>query len=215
MTALPAAGVASKRLTQTAVDIVCTRHERLWSAKQGGARANFAFADISGLSLAGRNLADADFSGAIMAGVNLDGAKLDNAVLFGADMQGATFREASLRRADLRGASLRGADLTGADMFEADLREGSIAAADKKMGYRVIEHVNRFGAQGVILAGANLERSRMSGIVAIRADFTDAVMKDAKLVRANLKQANLSGCPFAKFLLLPRSSLHNSIVNHL
>ena len=130
MSSLPAAGVASKRLTQTEVDIICTRHERLWSAKQGGARANFAFADLSGLSLAGRNLADADFSGATMAGVNFNGCKLDNAVLFGADMQGATFREASLRRADLRGASLRGADLTGADMFEADLREGSIAAAD-------------------------------------------------------------------------------------
>jgi uncharacterized protein YjbI with pentapeptide repeats len=78
-------------------------------------------------------------------------------------------------------------------LFEADLRVGSIAAADKKMGYRVLEHANRFGAQGVILAGANLERSRLSGIVAIRADFTDAMMKDAKLVRANLKQANLSG----------------------
>jgi uncharacterized protein YjbI with pentapeptide repeats len=37
----------------------------------------------------------------------------------------------------------------------------------------------------------------MSGVAAIRADFTDAIMKDAKLVRANLKQANMTGANLA------------------
>jgi len=198
MYAVPAAGASARRLTQTDVDVICTKHDRLWSVRQGGARAVFAFMDLSGLNLAGRNLADADFSGAVLEGTILSGAKLDNANMFGADLQNAVLREASMRRTDLRGACLRGADLTGADLFEADLREGSIAAADKDKGFRVLEHANRGNqAQGVILAGANLERSKLTGIIAIKADFTDAILKDAKLVRANLKQATMTGANMA------------------
>src|SRR5262249_29374847 len=48
-------------------------------------------------------------------------------------------------------------------------------------------------AEGAILVGANLERSKLSGVIAVKADFTDAVLKDARLVRANLKQASLKG----------------------
>ena len=193
MTAL-APDEARRRLTQQEVDLICARHDRLWTARPGGARAVFTFADLSGLSLKDRNLCDADFSGALLDGADRSGARLDNANLFGADLQGAKLVGASLRRADLRGACLRGADLSGADMFEADLREGAIAAADKARGYRVLEHLQRAShAHGAILAGANLERSRLTGIVAVSADFTDAVMKDCKLVRANLKAATMTG----------------------
>jgi len=115
-----------KRLTQYDVDVICAKHDRLWSARMGGARAVFAFCDISGLSLTGRNLCDADFTGAVMVGCDLRKTKLDNANLYGADMQGADLTDASLRRADLRGSSLRGANLTGADMFEADLRDADM-----------------------------------------------------------------------------------------
>src|ERR1700722_10501961 len=183
-----------RRLTQAEVDTICVRHDRLWSSRTGGARAAFTWKDISGLDLSGRNLCDADFTGAILADCNFAGARLDNANMFGADAQGANFRDASLRRADLRGSCLRGADLSGADLFEADLREGTIATADREKGLRILEPVDRTAnAQGAILAGANLERSRLSGVIALKADFTDAVMKDCKLVRANLKQAKMSG----------------------
>ena len=152
-----------KRLTQHDVDVICAKHDRLWSARLDGARAVFAFCDISGLSMTGRNLCDADFTGAVLVGCDLRKTRLDNANFYGADMQGADLSDASLRRADLRGASLRGANLTGADMFEADLREGTIAAADRKEGYRVIELTQREAyASGANLSGANLERSRRS-----------------------------------------------------
>jgi uncharacterized protein YjbI with pentapeptide repeats len=83
-------------------------------------------------------------------------------------------------------------------MFEADLREGSIAAVDRVKGLRLLEHANRVAEiHGATLIGTNLERSKMSGAIAVRADFTDAVMKDAKLVRANLKQANMTGANLA------------------
>ena len=84
--------------------------------------------------------------------------------------------------------------ISGADMFEADLREGVIAAADATLGIRVIETRMRSSeAQGASLVGANLERSKLSGVIALKADFSDAVMKDCKLVRANLKQATMKG----------------------
>ena len=188
-----------KRLTQAELDLVCARHDRLFQARPGGARAVFAWLDISFLSLKGRNLADADFAAACLEGCDLTGAKLDNAIFFGADMQDAVLADASLRRADLRGACLRGADLSGADLFEADLREGTIAAADAKLGFKVIEPRQReeTEATGACLAGANLQRSKMSGVIAIKADFSGAVMKDCKMVRANLKQADFRGADLA------------------
>ena len=198
MTAPVAAGHEYRRLTQYDVDVICAKHDRLWAARLGGARAVFAFCDLSGLSVTGRNLCDADFTGALLVGCDMRKAKLDNANMYGADMQGADLTDASMRRVDLRGSSLRGANLTGADLFEADLREGSIAAADRKEGYKIIEPVHREAyATGAVLAGANLERSRLSGIMATKADFSDAILKDAKLVRANLKQANFNGANLA------------------
>jgi uncharacterized protein YjbI with pentapeptide repeats len=187
----------TRRITQAEADQICARHDRLWTSKPGGARAVFAWMDLSGLDLAGRNLCDADFSGAVLAGCLMQDARLDHAIMFGADLQDADMRNCSLRRADLRGACLRNVDLTGADMFEADLREGVLAAADPKFGFRRIEAGGsaRVGdAQGAKLVGANLERSKLSGVIAVRADFTDAILKDARLVRANLKQATLKGC---------------------
>jgi len=186
------------KLTQHELEAICAKHDRLWTSKPGGARAVFAWRDLTGLDLRGKNLCDADLTGAILADCHMQGIRLDHANLFGADLQNTNLTDASLRRADLRGACLRNANLTGADLFEADLREGSIAAVDREKGLRVLEHQNRVGeASGAILAGANLERSRLSGVMAIKADFSDAILKDAKLVRANLKQANMSGANMA------------------
>jgi uncharacterized protein YjbI with pentapeptide repeats len=187
-----------RRIDQQELEAVCAKHDRLWSSKPGGARAVFAWKDLSGLDLRGKNLCDADFTGALLVGCQMQGVRLDHANLFGCDLQNADLTDASLRRADLRAACLRNANLTGCDLFEADLREGAIAAADREKGLRVMEHVDRVGEMsGAILAGANLERSRLSGVMAVKADFTDAILKDAKLVRANLKQAQMSGANLA------------------
>ena len=91
-----AAEPVRRTLTQEEVDAVCLKHDRLWQARPGGARAVFAWMDLSGVSLRGRNLADADFTAACLIGCDLTGAKLDNANFFGADMQDATLVDASL-----------------------------------------------------------------------------------------------------------------------
>ena len=96
--------IVRKRLTQAELDAICARHDRLFQARPGGARAVFAWMDLSGLCLKGRNLADADFAAACLERCDLTGARLDNANFFGADMQDAILADVSLRRADLRGA---------------------------------------------------------------------------------------------------------------
>ena len=186
------------KLTQAQVDAICAKHERFWAAKPGGGRAVFAWCDLSGLSLRGRNLVDADFTAAILTDADLAGCVLDKSNLFCADLQLANLSGASMRRVDLRGACLRGANLSNADLHEADLREGALALPDKQTGLAYVEISMRTSeANYANLRGANLERSKLSGIQAMKADFTDAVMKSCKLVRANLKQAIMDNVDLA------------------
>src|SRR4029450_4668402 len=96
------------RLSQADVDAICLKHDRLWSAKPGGARAVFAFKDLTGVDLRGRNLWGAACASRVHC--KFRGARLDNATLFCADLTGADLTDTSLRRADLRGSSLRNAD---------------------------------------------------------------------------------------------------------
>src|SRR6201996_7746157 len=128
------------KLTQKDVAAAVARHEMLYSGRLGGARATFAFCDLSGLDLSGRNLSDADFTGAVLEETNFYGARLEAASFFGADLRRANLSNASMRRADLRGASLRGANLIGTDLYEADFREGTIAEKDRYGNLRVLQH---------------------------------------------------------------------------
>src|SRR6201990_2247674 len=104
MSAIPAP--KPRRLSQAEVDLICAKHDRLWAARPGGARAVFSWCDLSGLNLSNRNLSDADFTGAILSDCRFQGARLDHATLYCADLQHADLTEASLKRADLRGACL-------------------------------------------------------------------------------------------------------------
>ena len=88
---------AFTRLTQKDVSQAAARHEMLYSGRIGGARASFAFCDLSGLDLSGRNLADADFTGAACEETNLAGAKLDSASFFGTDLRRPTMKRARRR----------------------------------------------------------------------------------------------------------------------
>src|ERR1700689_2344079 len=174
------------KLTQKQAAAAAARHEMLYAGRMGGARAVFAFCDLSGLDLSFRNLADADFTGAVLEEANLEGARLDSASFFGADLRRANLAGASLRRADMRGASLRGANLIGADLYEADLREGTIAEKDRFGNLRVLQHdIGPSEMPAALLISANLERAKMAGTMAIQADFTDAMMKGCRLGGAN------------------------------
>ena len=70
----PARHTSFARLTQKDVSASAARHEMLQTGRMGGARAVFAFCDLSGLDLSGRNLADADFTGAPAGSTSLPSA---------------------------------------------------------------------------------------------------------------------------------------------
>ena len=189
-----AAHISYQKLNQAQLDAIVKSHEVMNAGRVGGARAVLSYKDLTGLTLKDCNLADAEFTGAILQRTEFDGATLDRANFFGADLRRASLVGASLRRADLRGASLRGADLTRADLFEADLREGSIAERDRKGNLRFLQHeIGPTELPSALLASSNLEGAKLSGIVAVQADFTDAIMRNCRLVRANLRQAKLAG----------------------
>jgi len=83
----PAQRTGFAKLSQRDLAAAIARHEMLYTGRMGGARAVFAFCDLSGLDLSGHNLADADFTGAILEEANLSGAKLDSTSFYGADLR--------------------------------------------------------------------------------------------------------------------------------
>lgn len=184
----------SRRLAQADIAEMLRLHQRFRACQHGGARAVIEFVDVSELDFSGMDLEDAVFTGCRLAGANFENARLDNAIFFCADLRRANLRGASLRRADLRGAALQGANMSGADMFECDFREGSVAEKVGRGELAFLSHdASSADLEETVFVSANLDRARMNGVTAIRADFTNAVMRDCKLVRAKLTHARLSG----------------------
>ena len=180
------------RMTEKQAAAAASRHELLYSGRMGGARAIFAFCDLSGLDLSGRDLADADFTGAYLEETNFSDARLDSAILLGASLDRANLSGASLRRADMRGSALDGANLIGADLCEADFGPGS--AGEKNDGGSDIVNITRPAEmRGTLFANANLERARLPNVIAIQADFTDAQMRHCNLAGAQLSRARMAG----------------------
>lgn len=183
-----------RRVDQAEIVRTIQLHQRYRACKPGGARAVIEFADASGLDFRGADLEDAVFTGCRLEGANFAGACLDNAIFFCADLRRADLKGASLRRADLRGASLNGANLSNADMFECDFREGTVAEKVGKGDLAFLSHeANSADLDETVFVSANLDRARLNGVSAMRADFSNAVMRDCKLVRAKLTHAKLTG----------------------
>ena len=183
-----------RRIEQAEIAEIVQRHSRFRACKPGGARAVIEFVDASGLDFSGLDLEDAVFTGCRLEGANFAGARLDHAIFFCADLRRVDMRGASLRRADLRGTRLQGANLSNADMFECDFREGTIAEKVGGGGLAFLTHeANGADLEETKFVSANLDRARMNGVTAIRADFTNAVMRECKLVRAKLTHATMTG----------------------
>src|ERR1700743_3046029 len=96
--------ISFSKLTQKQATAAAARHEMLYAGRMGGARAVFAFCDLSGLDLSHRNLADADFTGALLEETNLAGTRLDPSSFFGADLRRANLTGATFGRGAIRGS---------------------------------------------------------------------------------------------------------------
>lgn len=175
-----------KAISQTELERALRMHEAFRQSKPGGQRALFTYRDLSGCDLSNRELSDADFTGAFLVGTNLEGANLTGAVLFASNLSKANLRNAKLVRADLRGALLRGADLTGADLYDADLRDGLITMWQRS---GELQHVEVETPDTAPSEDGAVRKPTPSA----HTDFSDAVMRNTRLVRADLRQAMLAG----------------------
>lgn len=148
-------------------------HGKWVQGEEGGERANFRRADLSGASLRradlrGANLGDANLSGADLSGADLHDANFRGANLGGASLRDANLRGADLRRADLSGANLSGAylrhaNLSGANLRRADLHDANFR--DANLRGASLRDANLHGANlhGANLGGANLRRANLGG----------------------------------------------------
>src|SRR5882762_7278501 len=81
-------------------------HEFFWANKEGGARADLAETQASGVEFFRCDLTNADFQKAMLRNVNFRDAHLDGAKFAGADMGIAILRETDLQNVDLLGVDL-------------------------------------------------------------------------------------------------------------
>lgn len=204
-------------VSQEEIDKAIIAHEAYLNGKPGAKRMVFNHCDLTGAKIRNRDLRDADFTGSRLERADLSGSNFKSAAFFSSDLRRANLKYCNLSRADMRGALFNGADLTNADLSDADLREGVVARRDKKGGLTQITHVP-MAASGcdTIFRGATLTSTKMHGMIAISADFTDAVMRETKLVRAHLKQAILAGADLSFSDLsganLEGADLHGAII---
>ncbi len=174
-------------INQGQLDALINLHERFLLGRIGGRRATLKSIDISGLTLRGRNLRQADFSGCQMKNMDLSMAVFQEACLYACDLSFSNLNNTNFIRADLRGVRIENANLSGADLEQADMRSGALSMNGRYMA-----------PQPVNFRGANLSGARLIGSMAHQADFSDTIMTDAQIQKADLRgarfqNADLSG----------------------
>ena len=181
------------RLTQAQLDEVVRLHT-LFLVSRGGRRAVLAGYDLSGLDLFGGDMSNADCTGSSFFGASLCRSKFDSATLFACDFRQANMEDVSMMHADLRGCLLRRRDHGG----RQPVRGGSATrrARHARQGWRFPcrgAAGNAWCRLGGGFHGTDLTNASLTGAVAMNTDFSDAVMRGCKLVRAHIRGANFTG----------------------
>ncbi|MEK0343276.1 MAG: pentapeptide repeat-containing protein [Nitrosopumilus sp.] len=142
--------------------------------------------------LSNSNLTGADFSGSNISEADLTGADLTNAKLQKASLLGSILAYANLTGADFSGSNISEADLTGADLTNAKLQQVSLLGS-------ILAYANLTGADfsgsnlsNADLTGADLTNANLSETNLIKADMSNAIIKDVNFSNANMKGINLS-----------------------
>jgi uncharacterized protein YjbI with pentapeptide repeats len=182
------------RLTQAQLDEAVRLHALFREGRSGGRRAVVIGHDLSGLRLAGADMSHADLTGSSFFDADLHAARFDCATLFACDFRQANLENTSMARADLRGCFFAGAVMVGANLFEAYLRPGAHLTRDKTGEFRTLVPREASGtASSAGFTGANLTNASLAGAVAVKTDFSEALMRGCKLVRAHVRGANFTG----------------------
>jgi len=183
------------KLSRAQLAEVLRRHAWFRESRPGGQRAVLIDCDLAGADLAGQDLSHTILTGSSFYGNNLSGCCFDAATAFCCDFRQANLENASMVRADLRGAKFAGAVMVRANLFEADLRKGVEITRDRMGEFQVRDPDDQpTAASGRDFAGANLTNATLSGVIAFKTDFADALMRGSRLIRAHVQGANFSRC---------------------
>jgi len=151
-------------------------------------RADFSYADLSGV-----DLSNAQLYGAIFCNTNLRGAILDRADLRRCNFTRADLTEVSLQKAlashsVFTGSTLIKAKMAGAQMFGSIFRESNMSKAN--LHKAIAEAANFYYAT---LDEADLSYAELNRANLMYAYICEANLTWASLMRANLYGANLRG----------------------
>lgn len=138
--------------------------------------ANFESADLTRASMLLANLSGARLWGADLSLARLVRAKMDGADFFGANLFGADLEELRLRDAKFTGAKFESANVTRCDMEFMELPGATFSGANM---------------QGALLTGSFIPKGNFVG-----ANLSGAALADIEWERADLRNADLTGCSF-------------------
>ncbi len=187
------------KLSRAQLAEVLGRHTWFRESRPGGQRAVLVDCDLADAALTGQDLSHSILTGSSFFGNNQSGCNFDATTAICCDFRHANLENASMVRADLRGAKFAGAVMIRANLFEADLRKGIEVTRDRKGEFRLrAPDEPPPPPSGRDFAGANLTNATLSGVIAFKADFADALMRGSRLIRAHVQGANFAGCDLAE-----------------
>lgn len=166
------------------------------------ANLSLEFADLSGFDLTDANLTGADLRNAILQGSWLLRAVFDDAIVEGTDLtctgpnegltaeqlySTASYRNKTLMEiefsqamfgcwGDFREWNFADQNLSGANFAWAELSRANLSGANLTQAYMMGTNLSQTN-----LSGANLQNANLSHSTATNADFTDAIIKGARL----------------------------------
>lgn len=160
--------------------------------------ADFASADLreaamGGADLRGALLEDVDLRGASLRFADLRGAAFENADLRRADFWGANLEGATLSGSDLRGAVFKEANLKDADLSSTRLRRASLGRADCQGARFDDSDLQGADVTGVNFRGASLRATKVQGLDLSRCEIEGIHLAGAWLERTRLGQAQFGG----------------------
>jgi len=146
-----------------------------------------------------RDLSGMDFSGIRLSGAKLVGADLARAKLVRCELMATELFGADLEGADLTGANLAGADFRGANLHRAILTDSVLRGADFSTDVAVTSTLKHAAHHGpTVMSEARLERAvlcqaNLSGCDLSGSDLDEADLKGADLTKAVLLGVELGG----------------------
>jgi len=150
-------------MNQEEIKEILNLHQKWLKGEDGGKRADFRHADLSGADLRFANLTDANLCKACLRGANLYNAYLYGADLYDTNLQGARLESANLCRAYLHGANLCHADLKYADLRDAYLSGATLRHADLKGASLRYTNLSDTDLRNADLSGAILDEACLNG----------------------------------------------------